>query len=88
MEFLYKKLDNLREFGSIRNVPKYVLDNLNPSFALRPYQINAFENFITWYESNKRPYPLQNLFHMATGSGKTLIIYIRRDIVTFYSLLI
>ncbi len=74
MEFLYKKLDNLREFGSIRNVPKYVLDNLNPSFALRPYQINAFENFITWYESNKRPYPLQNLFHMATGSGKTLIM--------------
>ena len=74
MPFLYEKLDGLREFGAGHTLPQYITDNLNPSFELRPYQIAAFENYITWYESGNRPYPLQNLFHMATGSGKTLIM--------------
>ena len=45
-----------------------------PSFELRPYQKQAFENFITHFESSNRPRPTQVLFHMATGSGKTLIM--------------
>ncbi|NCU27058.1 DEAD/DEAH box helicase, partial [Candidatus Nomurabacteria bacterium] len=36
--------------------------------------IDAFSNFITYYESDKCPNPTQVLFHMATGSGKTLIM--------------
>ncbi len=74
MPFLYEKLDNWREIKAVKEMPKYIADNLNPAFELRPYQIAAFENYITWFESEKRPRPIQNLFHMATGSGKTLIM--------------
>ena len=74
MSFLYEKIDFLRETGGIKALPSYIASNLNPSFELRPYQIRAFENYMTWFESKARPYPIQNLFHMATGSGKTLIM--------------
>ncbi len=74
MPFLYEKIDSLREFGSVREMPGYISENLNPAFELRPYQKAAFENYITWFESKQRPHPIQNLFHMATGSGKTLIM--------------
>ncbi len=74
MAFLYEKIDALREYGSSATLPTYIPENLNPNFELRPYQIQAFENFITYFESNNRPKPTQVLFHMATGSGKTLIM--------------
>ena len=74
MSYLYEKMESLREFNNISKMPSYISDNLNPSFKLRPYQIAAFENYITWFESKQRPYPIQNLFHMATGSGKTLMM--------------
>lgn len=48
---------------------------MNPNFELRPYQTAAFENFITYFENDKLcQKPTQTLFHMATGSGKTLIM--------------
>lgn len=74
MAFLYEKIDALREYGSSATLPSYIPENLNPNFELRPYQKQAFENFITHFESSKRPKPTQVLFHMATGSGKTLIM--------------
>lgn len=74
MAFLYEKLDALREYGSAAVLPSYIPENLNPNFELRPYQKQAFENFITHFESSNRPKPTQVLFHMATGSGKTLIM--------------
>ena len=74
MAFLYEKIDVLRENGYIFDMPVYIPANLNPAFELRPYQISAFENFITHFESPKCPHPTQVLFHMATGSGKTLIM--------------
>lgn len=74
MAFLHEKIDVLRENGYISNMPTYISDNINPAFELRPYQITAFENFITHFESPKCPHPTQVLFHMATGSGKTLIM--------------
>ena len=74
MAFLYEKIDILRENGYASDMPSYIPDNLNPSFELRPYQISAFENFITHFESPKCSHPTQVLFHMATGSGKTLIM--------------
>ena len=52
----------------------YIIENLNPMFELRPYQQNAFRNFITYYEGDDVARPLQLLFHMATGSGKTLVM--------------
>ena len=74
MAFLYEKIDTLREYGSITALPSYIPENLNPKFELRPYQKQAFENFITHFESSNCPKPTQVLFHMATGSGKTLIM--------------
>lgn len=74
MAFLYEKIDVLRENGYVSEVPAFIHDNLNSEFELRPYQIAAFENFITHFESPKCPHPTQVLFHMATGSGKTLIM--------------
>ena len=70
--YLYDKMLVRREDKTIKPVPKYIAANLN--FELRPYQREAFENFVTHFESNNRLKPTQVLFHMATGSGKTLIM--------------
>lgn len=75
MPFLYEQLDTLRDFGNYTEIPTYIQENINPTFTLRPYQVNAFENFITYFENNKMcRKPTQTLFHMATGSGKTMIM--------------
>lgn len=57
-------------------LPSYFKQSLNPKFALRPYQDQCFKYFINYWEndfSEKEQCP-QLLFHMATGSGKTLIM--------------
>lgn len=74
--FLFQQMDSIRDFSPIayKELPDYITVNLNPTFELRPYQEDAFRNFITFYESDRRPNPTQVLFHMATGSGKTLIM--------------
>ena len=49
--------------------------NLNPKFELREYQkeaIGRFDFYFVGYQQRK--FPAQLLFHMATGSGKTLIM--------------
>lgn len=75
MPFLYEKLDTIREIGANSEVPSYIQDNISSRFELRPYQVNAFENFITYFENEKLcRKPTQALFHMATGSGKTMIM--------------
>lgn len=74
MPFLYEKIDGLRDAGYMKAMPSCMESNLNPNFELRPYQISAFENYVTYYNSKLRSYPSQTLFHMATGSGKTLIM--------------
>ena len=74
MTFLYEKMDALREAGASKVIPSYIQQNLNPNFELRPYQKEAFENFVTYFEGSLRQDPSQTLFHMATGSGKTLIM--------------
>ena len=74
--FLFQKLDALREAEVITDsVPDCIASNLNPKFELRPYQNKAFCNFIYYFENDKlRQNPTQVLFHMATGSGKTLMM--------------
>lgn len=75
MPFLYEQLDTLREYGSFIEIPSFIQENVNPGFILRPYQTAAFENFITYFENEKMcRKPTQTLFHMATGSGKTMIM--------------
>ena len=77
--------DNLQtllreEFGKryIENVsmPSYFATCLNPAMRLRPYQEECFRYFFTYWENSfegKEALP-HLLFHMATGSGKTLIM--------------
>ena len=73
--FLYEQLEQAKMFGAYQELPSYIPDNLNPTLPLRPYQNAAFQNFITYFEnSHLRRRPSQTLFHMATGSGKTLMM--------------
>lgn len=75
--YLFEKIDVLRDAGSVidENLPSYISDNLNQRFDIRKYQKEAFQNFIYYYEkSNLITKPTQTLFHMATGSGKTLMM--------------
>ncbi len=74
MPFLFEKIDTMKEVGIYSELPKYITENLNANFELRPYQESAFCNYITYFESKLRLHPAQTLFHMATGSGKTLIM--------------
>ena len=75
MPFLFEKIDTLKEVGYYSELPQYIKENLNSTFELRPYQEAAFCNYITYFENPKiRQKPTQTLFHMATGSGKTLIM--------------
>ena len=75
MGFLYEDLETARKYTAL-SLPDMIKPNLNPAFEMRPYQERAFENFVFWFEDakNPRPRPSQVLFHMATGSGKTLIM--------------
>jgi len=64
------------EFYKLR-VPNSIYQNLKAGFGKRPYQQEAFGRFIYyWEEYPQRPkgVPIQLLYHMATGSGKTLIM--------------
>lgn len=73
---LREKINNYWEDGYITSdVPDFIFQNLNPVLAPRPYQREAFARFIFYLDKyNKRAKPTQLLFHMATGSGKTLIM--------------
>lgn len=58
-------------------VPEYVYSNLRGNFTPRPYQQEAFGRFnFFWKDYHDRPkgIPTQLLYHMATGSGKTLVM--------------
>lgn len=58
-------------------IPNNILGNLNPKFPVRPYQERAFKYFLNYWEEAFDGKPKQNhqlLFHMATGSGKTLMM--------------
>lgn len=79
MTFLYEKLDTLNSAGFCKEFPKFIEENLTTSLELRAYQKKAFQNFVTYYENDNlrnqdNNCPLQVLFHMATGSGKTVIM--------------
>jgi type III restriction enzyme len=71
----------IEELGkrSIENteMPVHITNNLNPKFPMRPYQERSFRFFLNYWNEAFDGKPRQNhqlLFHMATGSGKTLIM--------------
>ncbi|UOE63527.1 DEAD/DEAH box helicase family protein [Mycoplasmopsis bovis] len=74
-DFLYKILDTVREFNPIKQqLPEIIATGLSKNIVLRDYQINAFNNFFINYEKESQIKQIHNLFHMATGSGKTVIM--------------
>lgn len=81
-EFLRNNLQEnlMRRYGEnpikATPLPDYLNGALNPLMSLRPYQIEVFQYFITYWEDKSGLKPLKPhlLFHMATGSGKTLIM--------------
>lgn len=68
--------DSLEKRNKIsREIPVNILENLNPNFDLREYQISAISRFIEYFENEQeKKLPIQLLFNMATGSGKTLLM--------------
>ena len=71
----------IEELGKrkIENTPLPIMlsSNLNPKFPIRPYQKKVFQHLVNYFEESFDGKPRQNhqlLFHMATGSGKTLIM--------------
>lgn len=68
--------DSLEKRGHIsKDIPSLIFDNLNPKFELRGYQTSAISRFIEYYNNEPvKEFPIQLLFNMATGSGKTLIM--------------
>lgn len=74
---LASEYDVLSKAGRLRfsGVPQYIIENINPGFAVRPYQQEALLRYLDYYESSQpNNIPLQLLFNMATGSGKTLVM--------------
>lgn len=74
--FLYEKLSILKDAGMTVQLPEIIKSGLSKKIILREYQIEAFKNFVTYFENvnlrkNKQ---VHTLFHMATGSGKTVIM--------------
>lgn len=55
--------------------PEHIKANIRSDYKERPYQREAFARFVDYTETYpNRSRPTQLLFHMATGSGKTLIM--------------
>ena len=74
--FLFEKLNILREAGINIDIPEIIQNGLSKKIALREYQLDAFRNFLGYYENDKlrENKQIHTLFHMATGSGKTVIM--------------
>lgn len=74
--FLYKTLDILKEIGKLPELPEVITQGLSRNIELREYQIDAFKYFVEYYTNEKlrKNKQLHVLFHMATGSGKTVIM--------------
>ena len=76
---LYETFNSIKEsFGLdyfTSRISDEIVQNLNPKFELREYQKEALGRFDFYFtEFQKRQFPALLLFHMATGSGKTLIM--------------
>lgn len=71
--FLYKKIKSFFEIsGNTPTIPEYVISNMPKNFELRDYQEEAMKYFIQSYTMSIRDNKqIWNLFHMATGAGKT-----------------
>ncbi|MFD0914948.1 DEAD/DEAH box helicase family protein [Pseudahrensia aquimaris] len=73
---LNEKLNGAVELGLLKKtIPEHVTDNLAKQIELRPYQTTAIERWLYYIDDfPQRPTNPHLLFHMATGSGKTVLM--------------
>jgi len=73
---LNDKLSAAADMGLLeKDIPDHITGNLAPNIALRPYQITTLERFLFFVEDYpQKPSNPHLLFHMATGSGKTVLM--------------
>lgn len=74
-EILHKQIENQFQsmFTEVGEVPSYIDDNL--MHDLRPYQRQALRQFIFTQQTDVADMNFNHLlFHMATGSGKTMVL--------------
>lgn len=73
---LSQKITNAVEIGvELPQISSSIKNNLNSKFELRPYQTEGFSRFLYYFYNPKlKQKPTQLLYHMATGSGKTLMM--------------
>jgi len=85
MAFLYEKIRTLKEAGISAEIPQFLLDNLSSNIKLRDYQKEAIHDTILYLNSNlSKNKQTHILYHMATGSGKTVIMAM--NILYYYNL--
>ena len=85
-DFLYEQINNAKLFVDSPEVPQFIKENLSDNIVLRDYQIQAFSNTLLYLGNAKLSANKQThlLYHMATGSGKTVIMAM--NILYYYSL--
>ncbi len=73
---LTEQIDAVAKFGMLKaDIPDDITGNLAPQIALRPYQRTALERWLFYIDKyDARPKAPHLLFHMATGSGKTVLM--------------
>ncbi|WP_282024566.1 DEAD/DEAH box helicase family protein [Limimaricola cinnabarinus] len=73
---LTERIDAAIEFADLESaIPDAITDNLASNISLRPYQRTALERWLIYMDKYKaRPKAPHLLFHMATGSGKTVLM--------------
>ena len=85
MAFLYEKIQTLKEAGMTAEIPQFLIDNLSKNIKLRDYQREAIKDTLLYLNSNlSKNKQTHILYHMATGSGKTVIMAM--DILYYYNL--
>ncbi len=73
--FLYEKIKQAQAVGlTLPEIDEEVISNLNPNKPLRYYQIDALKYTNHYIKNLLKNEQLHLLYHMATGSGKTIIM--------------
>ena len=73
---LAQEFDALAKYGALNaDITDDIIDNLAHQIELRPYQRTALERWLFYIDKYEgRPKAPHLLFHMATGSGKTVLM--------------
>lgn len=73
---LAQEFDALAKYGALSvDLPDDMTGNLAPKITLRPYQVSALQRWLFYIDKYQgRPSNPHLLFHMATGSGKTVLM--------------